>query len=147
MKINIGDYLIETDERQFIVKSKKVTEESRLTKEENIGKETWKAVAYCTAFSYALKFVPQRALKDNDDISVIKEKLEQIQADIKAIEELPVIAANVIEEKESITISKEEYESLSKANEKLIKLQNYVADNLDVMQEKKEGKEIEQINY
>ena len=32
MKIKLGDYFIETDERQFIVKRKKVVEESRLTK-------------------------------------------------------------------------------------------------------------------
>lgn len=32
MKIKLGDYLIESDERQYIVKVKKIVEESRLTK-------------------------------------------------------------------------------------------------------------------
>lgn len=86
MKINIGDYLIETDERQFIVKAKKIVEESRLTKEENIGKEYWQAIAYCTTLDSALKFIPQQVLRSNEDILVIKEKLKQIDEDIKAIE-------------------------------------------------------------
>ncbi len=41
MKIKLGDYLIESDERQYIVKIKKIVEESRLTKKENIGNEYW----------------------------------------------------------------------------------------------------------
>ncbi len=41
MKIKLGDYLIESDERQYIVKVKKIVEESRLTKKENIGNEYW----------------------------------------------------------------------------------------------------------
>ena len=78
MKINIGDYLIETDERQFIVKAKKTVEESRFTKEENIGKEYYQPIAYCTSLNSALKFIPQQVLRSNDDILVIKEKLEQM---------------------------------------------------------------------
>lgn len=85
MKINIGDYLIETDERQFIVKAKKVVEESRLTKEENIGKEYYQPIAYCTTFNSALKFVPQQVLRSNDDITIIMDKLKQIEVDIKAL--------------------------------------------------------------
>lgn len=38
MKINLGDYRIESDERQFIVQAKKIIEDGNLTKEENIGK-------------------------------------------------------------------------------------------------------------
>ena len=85
MKINVGDYFIETDERQFIVKVKKVVEESRLAKKENIGKEYWQPIAYCTTFDSALKFVPQQALRSNDDINVVIDKLTQIERDIKAI--------------------------------------------------------------
>lgn len=68
MKIKLGDYLIESDERQYIVKIKKIVEESRLTKKENIGNEYWQPIAYCTTFDSALKFVPQQALRSNDDI-------------------------------------------------------------------------------
>ncbi|GKX65625.1 hypothetical protein [Inconstantimicrobium mannanitabidum] len=91
MKINIGDYLIETDNLQFIVKSKKVIEESRLTKQENIGKEVYKVVAYCRNFEGALKFIPQDILRTNDDINVIKEKLQLINDSIKEIKEVPQI--------------------------------------------------------
>lgn len=76
---------------QFIVKSKRIIQEGRLTKAENVGNEIWVAVAYPTTFESALKFIPQECLRDNSGISVIKEKLEQIQADIKAIKELPII--------------------------------------------------------
>lgn len=85
MKINIGDYLIETDERQFIVKAKKVVEESRFTKEENIGKEYYQPIAYCTTFNSALKFVSQQALRSNNEISIIMDKLKKIEADIEAL--------------------------------------------------------------
>lgn len=91
MNIKIGDYKIETDSLQFVVKSKRIIQESRLTKAENVGNEIWSAIAYCTSFESALRFIPQEALRDNDDIVVIKEKLDQIQADIKAIKTLPII--------------------------------------------------------
>lgn len=83
MKLKIGDYLIETDERQFIVKSKKIVEDSKLTKEENIGKEYWQPVAYCITLDSALKFIPQQVIRSNHDMLVIIEKLEQIDKDIK----------------------------------------------------------------
>lgn len=90
MKVIIGDYLIETDERQFIVKYKKVIEDGKLTKKENIGKERWQPIAYCTTIDSALKFVPQQVLKTSDEILVIIEKLEQIDRDIKAFDKLSI---------------------------------------------------------
>ena len=100
MKINIGEYQITSDSLQFIVNKKNIVQESRLTKAENIGKETWKPIAYCTSFDSALKFIPQECFRDNNDISVIKEKLEQIHVDIKALEQLPIIVANAKESEE-----------------------------------------------
>lgn len=87
MKINIGDYLIETDERQYTVKIKKVVEEGINTKEENIGKEYWQSIGYFGTFKSALKFIPQQAVRSNDDISIIMDKLSEIERDIKAIDE------------------------------------------------------------
>lgn len=82
MKINIGDYLIETDERQFVVKiNKTVTDKES----KNYGQPYVQNLAYCTTFNSALKFIPQQVLRSNDDITVIKDKLEQIEADIKSI--------------------------------------------------------------
>lgn len=103
MKLQIGDYLIESDSLQFIVKEKGTVQEGRFTKEENIGKEKETTIAYCTRFEDALKFVPQSILKGNDDISIILDKLSQIQADIKAIEKKPAIYIKPEkEEKENI---------------------------------------------
>ena len=85
MKVNIGNYLIETDERQFIVKAKKIVEGSKLTKKENVGKEYWKPIAYCTSFESALKFVPQQVLRSNNDINIIIDKLNDIEREIKVI--------------------------------------------------------------
>lgn len=85
MKINIGEYQIVTDTLQFIVNKKSIIKESRFTKAENLGKEVYKTIAYATSFQSALKFIPQDVLKCNNDILVIKEKLEQIDEIIKAI--------------------------------------------------------------
>jgi hypothetical protein len=102
MKISIGEYLITSDNLQFIVSKKGIVQESRLTKAENVGNEIIKPVAYCTKFEDALKFVPQHILKTNDDIVIIKDKLNQIHEDIKAITEYPVIVVKAEkEEKEN----------------------------------------------
>lgn len=85
MKINIGEYQITTDTLQFVVNKKTTIKESRFTKVENIGKEVFKAIAYCTTFESALKFIPQDILRCNDEILVINEKLEQIKGIIKEI--------------------------------------------------------------
>lgn len=99
MKIKLGDYLIESDERQYIVKIKKIVEESRLTKKENIGNEYWQPIAYCTTFDSALKFVPQQALRSNDDILVIKEKLTQIHEHSKEYKKIEEENKKVYEKK------------------------------------------------
>ena len=85
MDIKIGDYQIVSDERQFVVKAKKVKEAGAKTKDENIGEEYYQTLGYFSEFNSALKFVPQQVLRSNNDITVIKDKLEQIQADIKAL--------------------------------------------------------------
>ena len=85
MKITIGDYLIETDERQFIVKVMGIVGDDEEIKEENRGKKYWKPIAYCTTFAGALSFIPQQVIRSNDDIEVIKQKLDQIDRDIKLI--------------------------------------------------------------
>lgn len=66
-------------------KSQKIVEDSKLTKKENLGKEYWQPIAYCTSFESALKFVPQQVLRSNHDILVIKDKLEQIENFIKQL--------------------------------------------------------------
>lgn len=79
MKIKLGDYFIETDERQFKVKK-------YLGKDKDGEKDLYKTYAYCTTLSTALKFIPQQVIRDNDDISVVIDKLSKIERDIKAID-------------------------------------------------------------
>lgn len=121
MNIKIGDYLITSDERQFIVKAKRVVEESKLTKAENIGKEYYQAIAYCTNFNSALKFIPQQVLRSEHDILVIKEKLNKIDEDIKAFRN----SINL----ENILVPKEEYEELVEDSKKLSCLEGAGVDN------------------
>lgn len=79
MKIKLGDYFIETDERQFKVKK-------YIGKDKDGEKDLYKTYAYCTTLTGALKFIPQQVLRDNEDINIIKDKLSQIEQEIKAIE-------------------------------------------------------------
>ena len=136
MDIKIGDYQIVSDERQFAVKAKKVKEAGAKTKDENIGEEYYQTLGYFSEFNSALKFVPQQVLRSNDDITVIKDKLEQIQADIKALPnpikievEKVVVKKERISDGDQITISKEEYEKLKERDRFLERLEAAGVDN------------------
>lgn len=85
MKISIGDYRIKTDAYQFILEGKSVVQESKLAKEENIGKETWKVLGYYNNLEQILKAIPQRVLLDNDDLKTISRKLGIISIKIGAV--------------------------------------------------------------
>lgn len=98
MELTIGDFKIESDSQQFVVKSKRIIQNS--DKEEKNGEEAWTPKAYCVKFDEALRWIPQEVLRTNNDIIIIKDKLDRIQADIKALEYLPIIVANVKDEKE-----------------------------------------------
>jgi len=79
VKFKLGDYFIETDERQFKVKK-------YLGKDKEGEKDLYKTYAYCTTLITALKFIPQQVLRDNEDINVIKEKLSKIEQDMELID-------------------------------------------------------------
>jgi hypothetical protein len=96
MKNKLGDYFIETDERQFKVKK-------YLGKDKDGEKDLYKTYAYCTTLSTALKFIPQQEIRDNDDISVVLDRLTQIERDIEDIDKY-------IKENENY---KERYEELN----------------------------------
>ena len=85
MQIKIGDYIIISDERQYVIKEKRVVEAGALTKEENVGKEYYQSVGYFTDFKSALKFIPDKAIKSSDEVQEIISKLNDIHADIKAL--------------------------------------------------------------
>ena len=78
MKIKLGDFFIETDERQYKVK--------KYIGKDKYGNDLYKSIAYCTEFTTALKFIPQQALRENEDISIVLSKLDEIGRDIKAID-------------------------------------------------------------
>lgn len=119
MKINIGEYLIESDSMQFIVKEKKIVQDGV-----NRGNAYYIAIAYCCKFDEVLRFIPNEVLRTNDDISTIIDKLNQIQADIRAIKEIPQI-----NDKDTIAITKEEYNSLLESDKKLTVLEGAGVDN------------------
>jgi len=140
MKIIIEDYKIESDSQQFVVKSKRIIQNSE--KEGLNGEEAWTPKAYCVKFDEALRWIPQETLRTNDDIVVIKDKLDRIQADIKAITLMPVIFVKADNE---ITIKKDIYESLMRDSNKLDALECGGVDNWsgydDAMQEYFNNKE------
>ena len=80
MKIKVGDYFIETDERQFKVKKYQ-------GKDKDGENDIYKTIAYCTTLTGALKLIPQKVLKDNDDINKIVNSLFEIEKDIEALRE------------------------------------------------------------
>lgn len=96
MKVKIGDYFIESDERQYKVKFYMGVDKE--------GNDTYKTLAYCTSIYSALKFVPQSVLKSNDDISIILKKLEQIQADIKEYKNIEEEIKEVYKKKLEVAI-------------------------------------------
>ena len=124
MDIKIGDYQIVADERQFVVKvSKKVTDKES----ENYGKDYIQNVAYCTSFDSALRFIPQQVLRSNDDITVIKDKLEQIQADIKAL-------PNPIKvEVEKVVVKKEKNSDGDQITKSKVDISSYIKKRLGIL--------------
>lgn len=85
MKLVLNDYVISTDERQFIVYRKDIIKASRTTKAKNIGKEKLTPIGYFTHLDSALKCVPQSIIKSNKDLCVIIDKLNAIEGDIKVL--------------------------------------------------------------
>ena len=107
MRVEISNYIIETDSLQFILKEKGIVQEGRLTNAENVGKEKKTTLGYYTKFEDALKAIPQEILKSNDDISEIRRQLDEIHDAILQITELPVI---VVKEELKVKIEESEGE-------------------------------------
>lgn len=82
MVLEVDDYKIITDDKQFIVQKKRIVQASRLTKEENVGKEHWNDIKYYNSLNSALKFIRKTVLLDNDDLKVIMDKLNQLESKI-----------------------------------------------------------------
>ena len=88
MKIKVGNYLIETDNKQFIVKSKtvkKALEGQKELNEEMEVKDNFKPIAYCTSLESALKHIADQVLLDNDSVMDIIAQLKLIYIQIKEL--------------------------------------------------------------
>lgn len=83
-----GQYMICSDERQFVVKKLKTVKASRLTKEKNVGKEYFEDFAYCRDLSFAIKTIGNQVVLDNKELPVIIEKLSELQTEINKITNL-----------------------------------------------------------
>lgn len=101
MKLEIGNYVITSDERQFIVNVKMTKREGKEVKAENVGKDYLKPIGYFTEFNSALKLIPQKALMQSDDVIDLKELLKQIDEDIKSIQKPVKVEVEVEKESES----------------------------------------------
>lgn len=135
MKLEIGNYVITSDERQFIVNVKMTKGEGERVKTENVGKDYLKPIGYFTEFNSALKSIPQKALMQSDDVTDLKELLRQIDEDIKAIptpvrvEIEKVIVKKVSDKKGYVLIKEDEYENLKEDSDKLYNLECAGVDN------------------
>ena len=88
VKIKVGNYLIETDNKQFIVKSetvKKALEGQKELNEEMEVKDNFKPIAYCTSLESALKHIADQVLLDNDSVMDIIAQLKLIYIQIKEL--------------------------------------------------------------
>ena len=85
MKITVGEYFIETDEKNFIVSKETIIKESRLTKEENVGKVKMVVVGYFTTVEGCIKAMGNDVLLSNNDLVQIMDKLKDIKKDTAKI--------------------------------------------------------------
>lgn len=85
MKITVGEYFIETDEKNFIVSKETIIKESRLTKEENVGKVKMVVVGYFTTVEGCIRAMGNDVLLANDDLVQIMDKLKGIKKDTAKI--------------------------------------------------------------
>lgn len=90
-KIDINnDYYIVADDKQYILRVKKKKEAGARTKDENVGEEYYQNVAYFTSFKDLLKFIPEKIIRKNTNISNILDKLNEINESINKIAVEPI---------------------------------------------------------
>lgn len=101
MYLEIGEnYRITSDDKQFILSRKKITQAGRFTKECNVGKITWGDEKYFSELKWALKSIGNDILLQNDDIVEIKQKLDELQEIINGFTVLLEISGEKEEESE-----------------------------------------------
>ena len=85
MELIIGDYLITSDSRQLILKSKEATINETTDKKTGEVKKTEvrKVYGYFSDLPMLLKNIGRQILYDNDDLETIINKLEEVNQSIK----------------------------------------------------------------
>jgi hypothetical protein len=96
MKIQLGNgnFQIETDDRQYILQKKKVIQEGRFTKPENVGKESFEDIGYYTKLKYVLSAIGEQIILDNDDLKDIVKKLNELSIEISKITNMLEVEVN-----------------------------------------------------
>ena len=86
MKMDLGnDLRITTDEFQFMLQKMSIVQatpegsKKKKTLEKNVGNIVWTTIAYCSSLDQTLNHVAKKILLENDDLKVIKEKLNELQ--------------------------------------------------------------------
>lgn len=74
MYLEFEEYRIVTDDNQFIVQAKKVSQKNK-----NI---IWINKAYCSSLHTAITFLNKRILLENHDLRVIMQKLNSLESKI-----------------------------------------------------------------
>ena len=101
MKIQLGNgnFQIETDEKQYILQKKKITQEGRFTKPENVGKESFEDIGYYTKLKYVLSAIGEHIILDNDDLKDIVKKLKELSVEISKMTSMLEIEVDENEER------------------------------------------------
>jgi len=89
MELLLGnDLRITTDEFQFMLQKMSIVQatpegsKKKKTLEKNVGNIVWVTTAYCSSLEQVLNHVANKILLDNDDLKVIKAKLNELQCTI-----------------------------------------------------------------
>lgn len=89
MKLNLGDYRIESDSNCFTLLAKKIVQpivkNGEITNKDSVGNERWATVGYFTNIDKLLEAIPRQVLLDNDEMGKVIEKLSVIKIQIKEL--------------------------------------------------------------
>lgn len=89
MKLNLGDYKIESDSNCFVLSAKKIVQpivkNGKTINKDTVGNERWVAVGYFSQVDKLLEAIPRQILLDNDDLKEISKKLGVLSIKIGGI--------------------------------------------------------------
>ena len=90
MELIVGDYLITSDSRQLILKSKEATINETTDKKTGEIKKTEvrKVYGYFSDLPILLKSIGRQILYDNDDLETIVYKLNELNQNIKNLDNI-----------------------------------------------------------